>query len=211
MAEHEAVQLGLGQLERARLLDRVLRGDGQKRGRQAEGRPPDGHAAFLHRFQQGRLHLGRGAVDFVGQQDVGEDRAAVHVERGRGLVEDLRAEDVGRQEVDRELHAAELQVDGPGHGADQQRLGQSGHALQEQVSAGEQRDQHALDHLFLTDDDLAGEAANVVHQRMAGFGLRCRLATNRRTHLFCLCSGYGTPIIRRSANIGYSAATGAYS
>jgi K(+)-stimulated pyrophosphate-energized sodium pump len=34
----------------------------------------DGHLALLHRLQQRGLGLGRRAVDFVGQQDVGEDR-----------------------------------------------------------------------------------------------------------------------------------------
>ena len=72
--EHEAVELGFGQRIGPFLLDRVLRGDGEERLGQGVGRLPDRHFALLHRLQQGRLRLGRRAVDFVGQQDVGEDR-----------------------------------------------------------------------------------------------------------------------------------------
>ena len=34
----------------------------------------DSDLSFFHRFQQGRLHLGRRAIDFIGQNDVGENR-----------------------------------------------------------------------------------------------------------------------------------------
>ena len=72
--EHEAVQLRLGQRIGAFLLDRVLRGDGEERVGQRIGLLADGHFALLHGLQQRGLGLGRRAVDFVGQQDVGEDR-----------------------------------------------------------------------------------------------------------------------------------------
>ena len=72
--EHEAVQLGLGQRIGPFLLDRVLRGDGEERLGQRIGRLADRHFALLHGLQQRGLGLGRRAVDFVGQQDVGEDR-----------------------------------------------------------------------------------------------------------------------------------------
>ena len=55
-----------------------------------------------------------------------------------------------------------VQVDGLGHGVDQQRLGQSRHALQHQVAAGEQGDQDPFDHRVLADDHLRHAAANVV-------------------------------------------------
>ena len=73
--EHEAVDLGLGQRIGAFLLDRVLRGQHQERLGQRIGLVADGDLPLLHRFEQRALHLGRRAVDFVGQDDVGEDRA----------------------------------------------------------------------------------------------------------------------------------------
>ena len=107
MAEHEPVELGLGQLERPALLDRVLGGDHQERRRQLERLVADRDAALLHRFEQGALDLGRGPVDLVGQQQVGEDRPLVDAEVVGPLVEDLRADDVGGEQVDGELDAGE--------------------------------------------------------------------------------------------------------
>ena len=73
--EHEAVELGLGQRIGAFLLDRVLRGQHEERLGQRCRVPPDGDLVLLHRLQQRRLRLGRRAVDLVGQDHVGEDRA----------------------------------------------------------------------------------------------------------------------------------------
>ena len=72
--EHEPVELRFGQRIGAFLLDRVLRGDREERIGQVVGRLADRHFALLHRLQQRGLRLRRRAVDFVGQQDVGEDR-----------------------------------------------------------------------------------------------------------------------------------------
>ena len=75
--EHEAVELRLGKLVGAFLVERVLRGEHQERVGQRIGRVADGDLALLHGFEQGALHLGRGAVDFVGEDEVGEERAAL--------------------------------------------------------------------------------------------------------------------------------------
>ena len=94
---------------------------------------------LLHGFEQGGLGLGRRAVDFVGQDHVGEDRPRQERELAAagvaGLLEDLGAGDVGRHQVGRELDALEGQVQDLGHGADQQRLGQAGHADEQAVAA----------------------------------------------------------------------------
>ena len=73
--EHEAVLLGFGQRIGAFLLDRVLRGQHEERIAQAVAHPADRDLPFLHGFEQGGLRLGRRAVDFVGQDHVGEQRA----------------------------------------------------------------------------------------------------------------------------------------
>ena len=49
------------------------------RVRQAVGGFTQGYLAFLHGFQQGGLHFGRGAVDFIRQNEIGEDRAFLAV------------------------------------------------------------------------------------------------------------------------------------
>ena len=56
-------------------------------------------------------------------------------------------------EVGRELDAAERAAHDLGERAHRQRLGESGHALEQHVAAGEQRDEQALEHRVLPDDD----------------------------------------------------------
>ncbi len=67
----------------------------------------------------------------------------------------VRAQDVGRHQVGRELDAGELQVERLGQRADQQRLAQPGHAFQQAMPADEQAGQHAVDDLVVADDDAA--------------------------------------------------------
>ena len=73
--EHEAVNLRFGQRIGAFLLDGILRGEHQERFLEFEGLVADGDLFFLHGFEQRALHLGGRAVDFVGEDEVGEDRA----------------------------------------------------------------------------------------------------------------------------------------
>ena len=94
--EHEAVDLRLGQRIGALGLDRVLGRQHQERVRHLEGLAADRDLALLHHFEQRALHLGRRAVDLVGQQQVGEDRAERGVELAGLLVVDPRADQVGR-------------------------------------------------------------------------------------------------------------------
>ena len=67
------------------VVDRVLRADHQKRRLQLVGHAVDRHAALGHRLQQRGLRARRGAVDFVGQHDLGEDRPGAKLELGRLL------------------------------------------------------------------------------------------------------------------------------
>ncbi|MEZ4768853.1 MAG: hypothetical protein R2844_10570 [Caldilineales bacterium] len=95
-----------------------------------------------------------GAVDLVGQHQIGEDRSLVHAELGGARVVDLRAYQVGRQQVGRELDAGEMGVDGLSRGLDQQRLGQTRNAFQQHVAVGQQGDHHPLHQHLLADHHL---------------------------------------------------------
>ena len=86
----------------------------------------DRHLTLLHRFEQRRLHFRGRAIDFVGEHDVGEDRAEHGRERALALVEDPRADDVARQQVGRELDAFELAVQRGRQRAAGERLGNPG-------------------------------------------------------------------------------------
>ena len=156
--EEEAVQLGLGQRIGPFLLDGVLRGHDEERQGELVALAGDGDGGLLHRFQHGRLGLGRGPVDFVGQTDLREDRPPLELEEplavGR-LHDHVGAEDVGGHQVGRELDAVEVEVERLGQGADQQGLAQARHAFQQAMPADEQAGQDAVDDVVVADDDPA--------------------------------------------------------
>ena len=110
--KHEAIQLRLRQRVGALLLDGVLRGKHKEWFRQRHDAAGHGNVMLLHGLKQGGLRLGRGAVDFVGQNDVGEDRPLDELELAPalgGLLQNVGAGDVGRHQVGCELDAAEVE------------------------------------------------------------------------------------------------------
>jgi hypothetical protein len=99
------------------------------------------------------LHLGRGSVDLVGQNDVGEDRAFLDAELpGVGLV-DERPDEVRRQQVRGELDPLVAGLDAGGQARDRRGLGQPRHPLDQQVPVAEQPDQHPVEQVVLAHDD----------------------------------------------------------
>jgi len=105
------------------------------------------------------LGFGRRSVDLVGQQQVRKYRSRHKPQAAAGasafLVEDFRAGDVGGHQVGCELDAVEGQIQNVSQAAHQQRLREPRHAQQQAVSAGEDGDQHLIDHLFLADNHFA--------------------------------------------------------
>ena len=65
------------------------------------------------------------------------------------FLEHVGAGDVGGQEVGRELHAPERQLERLGQRRHEQRLGEARHADEQRVTARQQRDEHQLDDLLL--------------------------------------------------------------
>jgi hypothetical protein len=124
----------------------------------------DGDLAFLHHLEQRALHLGRRAVDFVGQQQVGEHRAQRGAELAGLLVVDARAHQVGRHQVGRELDALELAAHGVGQRLDGERLGQARHAFHQQVALGEHGDHHAFEEAVLPHDHALDLVEDLLHQ-----------------------------------------------
>ena len=156
--EQEAVELRFGQRIGAFELDRVLRGQHEERRRQLVLMAAHGAGKLLHGFEQRRLRLGRRAVDFVGQQDVAEDRAGhegpAAMAGGGILLDDVGAGDVGRHQVRRELDALELQAERLRDGAHHQRLRGAGKTGDQAMAADEERGENLIEHLLLADDDL---------------------------------------------------------
>ena len=154
--QQETIELGFGQRVGAFLLDRVLGRHDHEQALERIGLVADRDLAFLHGFEQGRLHLRRRAVDLVGQDQVMEQRALAKFERAFLRPVDVRARQVGRQQVGRELQAVEVALDALGQHLNRARLGEAGRALDKQVSVAQQRDQHAIDQVRLPDNQAAG-------------------------------------------------------
>ena len=112
----------------------------------------DRDLALLHHLEQRGLHLRGRAVDLVREQEVAEHRAELGVEAAGVRPVDARADEVRGHEVGRELQALERAAEHVGDGLDGQRLGQARDALEQHVAAGQQRDEHALEHRLLADD-----------------------------------------------------------
>ena len=163
--QHESVELGLGEGIGALLLDRVLGGEHEERLAEVEGLAPDRDLLLLHRLEQGRLDLGRSAVDLVGEHQVREQRALLGIELLRALIVHHRADHVRGQQVGGELDPRERDPQALRHGAHDERLGEPRHPLEQDVSAGQQADQQALDHHLLTDDAFRHFAPDGLRQR----------------------------------------------
>ena len=155
--EQEPVELRLGQRVGSFLFDRVLGRHHEERLLEHVDVAADRDRVFLHGFEQGRLGLGGGSIDLVGEHDLREDRARLKLEDAAAvgqLHDDVGADDVGRHQVGRELDPVEIERDGVGQGPHQEGLAQARHPFQERVPADKQAGQDAVDDLVVADDDL---------------------------------------------------------
>ena len=152
-SHQKAVQLRFRQWKSADLISGILGGDDEKGLRQLAGLAFDGHLPFLHRFQQGALGLGRGAVDFVGQDQLGENRTGMEDEGLTLAFIHRRAQDVRRQQVAGELDALILQTQAASQGVSQSGFAHSGQVLDQQMTACQQTSHGQANGSLLTEDD----------------------------------------------------------
>ena len=164
-AEHEPVELGLGQRERALVLDRVLGGDDEERVGHRVGRAVDRRLALLHALEQGGLGLGRRPVDLVGEDDLAEDRPGPELELLGLLVVDRQPGHVRGQQVRRELDPPEGAAEAPRDGLGEHGLAGARHVLDQEVAAAQQGHQGEADLVVLAHDD----ALDVGEDLVAGF------------------------------------------
>ena len=135
----------------------------------------ESHVIFLHRLKQRRLGARRGAVDLVGHQQLGEDRALDEPEGAfavLGLFEHFGAENIRRHQVRRKLDTASRDTENGAERVDQLGLGESGNADEKRMAAGQDGDDGVLDHLFLAEDDLADFVAHGFDAVERCFGFR---------------------------------------
>ena len=164
--DHEAVQLGLGQQLGTGGAHRVLGGDDHKGIGQRVGDAVHRDLTLLHDLQQRRLGLTGGAVDLVGQQQVGHHRAGLVGERAGIPAVQGKAHDVRGQYVGGELDTAVLQAQGAAEGQRRGGLAGAGHVVQQHMAAGEDRHEDLLQHVVLTYNDLPHLVQNVFYAGM---------------------------------------------
>ena len=109
----------------------------------------DGDLAAIHHLEQRRLRLGRGAVDFVGQNDVGENRAGLEHELLHVFVVDGDARHVTGQQVAGELHARERAIHRARQRIGQRCLAKARQVLDQQMPARGEADERPFDHVVL--------------------------------------------------------------
>ena len=148
----EAIQLGVGQILCTGRADGVLSGQHHKGGRQIVGHAVYGDMALLHGLQQRRLGLAGGAVDLVGQQQIGHHRTGlIH---HPPLLRQGKADDIRGHGVRCELHTLGFQPQRLGKGQRHGGLTHPRHVLQQHMALGQNGDPNLLHHIVLADDDL---------------------------------------------------------
>ncbi len=155
-------------------------------------RPGGRDVVLLHGFEQRGLRFRRRPVDFVGEDDLCEDRPFHEPQRSVSalLVQYLGSRDIRGHQIRRELNALERQIQYLGDGLDEERLGEAGHAGDQAMPTGEERHQDLVDDGILSDDHLANLGEDALTSVGDAFGDRgnirlcaCR-RIERRIHRF---------------------------
>src|SRR6266550_634720 len=152
--EHEPVDLGLRERVGALGLDRVLSRHDQERIWDLVRLTPNRDLALLHDFEERALHFRRRAVDLIREEKVGEDRAERCLEVAGALVVDPCADEVGGNQVGRELDPLEVSGDRLRDRLYREGLSETGYPFDKQVATREETDHEALDQVVLPDDHL---------------------------------------------------------
>ena len=148
-AQHEPVELRFRQWIGSVVFDGVLRGQHHERRGKLVSVIVHCYLGFVHGFQQRRLRLGRGAINFVRQDDVGKDRAGLEIKALLDLIENAGAHDVRGKQVRGELDPLERAVEGIRESLREGRLAHPGHVLDQQMAFGQQGHKREADHFVL--------------------------------------------------------------
>src|SRR6266849_9075227 len=190
-AHQKTVELRFGQGVGAVMLDGILRGDYEKWLGKWKRFTVDGDLRFVHGFEKRGLRARRSAVDFVGEDDVGENRSGTKFKFARFGIVDADAENIAGEQVRGELDALEAAMKRFCERLRESSFADAGYVFDEQVAAREKGDERELDGLFLAvdgprdgalelGDDLRGGSRHVLKTRVLPVTNRWR----------CGCRGY---------------------
>src|SRR6266851_3880352 len=175
-AHQETVELRFRQRIGAVMLDRILRGDDEKGLWKRERFAVHGDLRFVHGFEKSGLRARRGAVDFVSENDVGENRAGTKFKFARLGIVDADAENVAGEQVRGELDALKAAMKGFCESLRESGLADAGYVFDEEVAARKKGDERELNGFFLAvdgardgalelRDDLRGGSRHVLKTR----------------------------------------------
>jgi hypothetical protein len=139
--EEKAVGLRLGQGKGALVFDRVLRGDDEEMFRQRARTPST--VAWCSSIASSSADWVLGGVRLISSAS----RMSVKIGPGKNLKvwsragKDVGADQVRGHQIGRELDALEADFQARGQRAGEERFGQAGHAFEDDMAAGEQRDE----------------------------------------------------------------------
>jgi hypothetical protein len=186
--EQKPVELCFRERVRAFLFDGILRGENEEGLGQPHGFARGRHPVLLHGLEQRRLRPRRRPVDLIREHDVGEHRPTHEAKAASArcciFLQQLRAGDVARHEVRRELDSPKVESHGFGDRANHQRLGEARDAHQQRVAAGENGHEDLVEDVALPHDsprDLVTQPDGGGAQRVAlrGRGDRVRRRKGR--------------------------------
>ncbi len=153
-SQQEPVELALRKRIRSLELERVLRGDDHERVGQPMRLAVGRNLRIAHGFEQGALGARRSTIDFVGQHDVAENRAAIVNELAALGMEDAGAGDVAGKQVGGELNAREVARHAFSKRLADERLADARNIFEQSVLAGQQGHDAQPNDLGLAQDDL---------------------------------------------------------
>ena len=97
----------------------------------------NGYLPLRHCFKQAGLRAWRGAVDFVGKDHIGKQRAGAEFKLALLEIVKIDAGDVARRYIGRKLNAAEAAARGACEGTQQHGLACTGDVLKQHMAAAE--------------------------------------------------------------------------
>src|SRR5215472_486070 len=149
--EKKAVKLRLWQGVGAFLLYGILGRKHREMGAELALLAVYGCRTLLHRFQQCRLCLCGGAVDFISEQKIGKEGPRTEAQLPGARVEDRGTDDVARHQVGSELQATEADPKARRDAPDQERLGHARHTLDQAMTSTKECNKHEAHRCILTD------------------------------------------------------------
>src|SRR6056297_828607 len=122
------------------MIQRILGRDNHKGFRQLVGYPFKGHPPFLHRLKQGTLGFRQGAIDFVNQEKMIENRPLNKMKTVLLTIKNGNPGNITRQQITSALNAPEVEPEGGGQSQSQAGFTQTRDILDQYMTSRQQTD-----------------------------------------------------------------------